>query len=215
MQKIFSEKLSSLWFFKTSVGASSSGVDIVKTRRKANRIANQVFGRTHPALAFGRLKFGGRLALPMPLFGRIQKHYLIVQKYYNIKWEWRIFFINDITAGFKKLLKGKFASGSKRKDWDAPPFRIFEFAHRIIKNHSFLNSVAIDIFETSEGELLVNEIQAHFGNPGRKYLMIYKGQKGYFKYNDDDYEFIRAEIDQNELNKIRINHFIELLKISR
>ncbi|MCF8229073.1 MAG: hypothetical protein K9G58_08830 [Bacteroidales bacterium] len=198
--------------FKTSIGSAATGVDIIKSRNRAGWIADQVFGRVHPAMAMGRLKFGGRLKLPMPLFGRMQKHYLIVQKFYELKWEWRVFFIENYASGYKKLLKGYYASGSKQKEWEAPPDHVFDFARDIYKSEPWFDSMAIDIFETSEGELLVNELQALFGNPGRKYRMKYMGEEGHFKYNDGERSFEPGAVDQDDLSKFRVEHFIKILQ---
>lgn len=199
-------------FFKTSIGSASTGVDVIKTRRKANWIADQVFGRIHPAMALGRLKFGGRLALPMPLFGRIQRHYLIVQKFYRIKWEWRIFFIGDFASGFKKVLKGNFASGSMRKEWKAPPRHVFDFAREVYDSKDWFDSMSIDILETKDGTLLVNELQAHFGNPGREYPLEYKGKIGAFRYDKGEYAFEEGLFDQDMLNQMRLEDFLNRLK---
>jgi glutathione synthase/RimK-type ligase-like ATP-grasp enzyme len=199
--------------FKTNVGAGASGVDIVRSKAKAKWIARKVFGSFHPAMAIGRLRFGGRLKIPLPLFGRVQKHYLIVQKFHKIKWEWRMVKFGNYYAGHKKLLEGNFASGSGKKGWDAPPFELLEIVRHICQLGKF-DAMSIDIFETEDGAYLVNELQTIFGSL-HPYQMKKDGVPGVYKYYDGNYEFIPGEFHQYRSNILRINNFIDILKAKK
>ncbi len=220
--KIFARKSDAIAFFKnaefpmvfkTNVGAGATGVDIVRSATKAKRIARNVFGRFHPAMTFGRLKFGGRLKIPMPLFGRIQKHYLIAQKFYKINWEWRILKIGNIYAGHQKLLKKGFASGSNKTGWTVPPLKLFDLAREICVKGNF-DSMDVDIFETINGEFLVNELQAMFGSYNA-YQMKKEGKPGIYRYEDGEYKFIEGEFHQFGSNILRVQHFVEILEKRR
>ncbi len=217
--KIFARKEDALAYFKTAhfplvfktnVGSSATGVDVVNSAAKARKIATKVFGRFHPAMAFGRLKFGGRLKVPMPLFGRIQKHYLIVQKYYDIKWEWRILKIGNVYAGHQKLLKNGFASGSNEVGWVVPPLELFDLARDICTKGGF-DSMDVDIFETMDGQFLVNELQTIFGSYNT-HQMKKDGIPGIFRYNGKEYEFIQGDFHQHGSNVLRIKDFIAQLE---
>lgn len=217
--KIFARKSDAISYFgnaefplvlKTNVGAAATGVDIIKSAARAKRIARCVFGHFHPAMTFGRLKFGGRLMVPMPLFGRIQKHYLIVQKYYKIKWEWRILKIGNTYAGHQKLLKKGFASGSDKIGWAEPPLKLFDLAREICVKGDF-DSMDVDIFETIEGKFLVNELQTMFGSYS-VYQMKKDGKPGIYRYKDGEYKFIEGEYHQFGSNILRVKNFVEILK---
>jgi glutathione synthase/RimK-type ligase-like ATP-grasp enzyme len=196
---------------KTNIGAGSSGVDVVKSRSRAIQMAKKIFGRFHPALTIGRIRFSRKFyGIPLPLFGRIQKHYLIVQKYYDIRWEWRMIRIGDSYAGHKKLLKGKYASGSDRIGWVKPPDELLELARKICEKGNF-DSMAIDIFETVDGQYLVNELQAIYGSYAPFQLKI-NDIPGRYVYENGHFTFEQGEFYQYGSNILRVNRFIELLQ---
>ena len=74
----------------------------------------------------------------------------MVQKFEKIKWEWRIVKIDESYFGHKKLLVGKFASGSDLKGWEKPPDELLYLVKEICERGSFY-SMNVDIFETEDG----------------------------------------------------------------
>ena len=216
---IFSRKKDAIDFFrntdfplvlKTNIGAGGSGVDIIKNRSKAIHLAKKIFGRFHPALTFGRLRYSKKFYnIPLPLFGRIQKHYMIVQKFYEIKWEWRIIKIGDTYSGHQKLLKGQFASGSGKVGWVEPPKKLLSFVKDICDKGNF-DSMAVDVFETTNGNYLVNELQAIFGS-FIHYQMKINDKPGRFIFKDGEFRFEEGEFHQHGSNLLRVRRFIEIL----
>ena len=217
--RIFSKKKDAIEFikntefpivFKTNIGAGGSGVDIIKNRAKARRIIHRVFGRLHPAITFGRVRFSRKFhGIPLPLFGRIQKHYLIAQKFYKIKWEWRIIKIGDTYSGHQKLLKGQFASGSDKVGWVKPPEELLHMVKDICEKGGF-DSMAVDIFETLDGQFLVNELQAIFGS-FIPYQMKIDEKPGRYVYKNSKFNFEEGEFHQYGSNLLRVKRFLEQL----
>lgn len=216
---VFSRKKDAIEFFKTAefplvlktnIGAGGSGVDIIKSRSRSIHLAKMIFGRFHPAITFGRVRFSNKFhGIPLPLFGRIQKHYLIAQRFYKIKWEWRIIKIGDTYSGHQKLLKGQFASGSGKVGWVKPPLDLLSLVKDICDKGKF-DSMAVDVFETIDGQYLVNEMQAMFGS-FIPYQMKIDGKPGRFVYTNDNFHFEEGEFHQHGSNLLRVQRFIDLL----
>lgn len=196
--------------FKSNIGAGASGVNIVKSKGEASQIINQVFGRLHPRFTFGKVIWTKYKNLPLPTVGLNQKHFLVAQDFYPIKWEWRIIKIGNAYAGHQKLLKGEFASGSDLVGWVRPPNELFSLVKKVTEENNF-HSVAIDIFETTDGKYLINEIQSIFGSY-KHYQMMVDEKKGIFEYKGGDFVFKEGEYHQNNSNNLRVKHFVELLK---
>ena len=104
---------------KGNVGSTAKGVRIVKTRLEATCIAHLLFGVGNTKLAMGYTSQKTGRLLRFPAVGTIERHFIIVQRFEKIKWEWRIVRIGDSYFGHKKLLRGSFASGSRLKEWAA------------------------------------------------------------------------------------------------
>lgn len=98
--------------FKTNIGAGSSGVIIVKSKKEAKKLILKIFGRFHKYFTFGKMHKIDFKNFNFPNIGGVQKHYLISQEFHNIKYEWRIIKIGNSYSGHQKLLNGEFASGS-------------------------------------------------------------------------------------------------------
>jgi glutathione synthase/RimK-type ligase-like ATP-grasp enzyme len=217
--RIFSRKKDALDYFdsvefpivlKTNIGAGGSGVEIINHKLKAKRITQKIFGRVHPAITFGRVRFSRKFyGIPLPLFGRVQKHYMIVQKFYKIKWEWRIIKIGDTYSGHQKLLKGQFASGSDKVGWVKPPEELLHMVKELCEKGGF-DSMAVDIFETTEGRFLVNELQAIFGS-FIPYQMKIDEKPGRYVYKNGKFNFEEGEFHQYGSNLLRVKRFLEQL----
>jgi len=199
--------------FKTNIGASATGVDIVESKKEALKIVDKIFGKFHPALSFGKLVWTKYQNIPIPKFGSAQKHYAIIQDFYKIKWEWRIIKIGNTYSGHQKLLKGKFASGSDLIGWVKPPLELLHLVKSIGERHSFF-SLAVDIFETIDGVFLINEIQSMFGSY-KHYQMKIDDQKGVYTYKNGDFAFCKGEFHQDNSQRLRIKHFIEILNAKK
>lgn len=168
---------------KTNCGASSTGVYYLNNIRMANEVIRYIFKR-------GILRKG---SLPQDVdFG-----YVLIQEFLPYIREYRVIKIGESWFGHEK--KGKqgsiFFSGSGENSWDIPPEKVFNFCNKIaIENN--LQTMAFDVFETTSGNLLINEAQTWFGsyNPSQMYknnvpgrFRLYKGswifEEGIFNYN--------------------------------
>ncbi len=198
--------------FKTNTGSTGKGVKIIKNKVVAKRIANHVFGFSGTKLATGYTPQKTGKILPVPAIATLQRHYALIQEFKQIKWEWRVVKVGDSYFGHKKLLKGDFASGSKLKGWDLPPKAVLNLVKDICEKGNFL-SMSVDIFETVDNELLVNELQAIWGQSTTD--LMYKDEKpGRIIERDGEFVFEEGEFTQHSGFMLRVKHFIEILKRS-
>jgi hypothetical protein len=195
--------------FKSSIGASSSQVRIVKNIREAKRIIHRLFGFFHPELARGYIGYRFR-GISLPVFGRVQKHYAIIQPFSHIKWEWRVIKIGNSYFGHKKLLRGGLASGSNRVGWEAPPEDLLWLIKNVCDTGRF-RSMALDVFETQEGTFLINELQSIFGSYNESQMYI-NGKPGRYRLIDDKFVFQPGYFNRHASQLLRVKHFLELLK---
>jgi len=134
--------------FKTSFGAASSGVRILRSRRAVSKVIKKSFagGISPGGLDFRDRQWGSIL---------FQEYLLEVQ-------EWRIVRVGDSFLCRRKERLGDFHSGSGLVGWARPSREVLDLARKITDLGGF-RSMALDFFETTDGRLLVNELQAVFG----------------------------------------------------
>lgn len=198
--------------FKTNGGASSSGVEIIKHKIRAKIIIHKIFGFIDPRLSLGKTHWGKIAGLPIPKFGTAQKHYVLIQEFIPIKWEWRIIKIGDSYFGHQKLLKGQFASGSDIVGWVEPPKELLFMCKEVCERGSF-DSMAIDILESLDGKYYINEIQSLFGS-FLPYQMKINGVPGRFLYINGEFRFEEGEFNKYNSNLLRVEDFVGKLQSS-
>jgi len=191
--------------FKTNGGASSSGVTIIENKRKATHYVNRVFG-INPYLSFGKIPWTRKWGIPIPKIGMAQKHYVIMQDYIPIKWEWRIIKIGDSYFGHQKLLKGKFASGSDRVGWVEPPKELLFMIKEVCEVGKF-DSMAMDVLESIDGKYYINELQSLFGS-FLPYQMKINDVPGRFIFINNNFVFEAGEFNACNSNILRVKDFI-------
>lgn len=134
--------------FKTPFGAAAAGVRILRSRRALRTVVRRAFTRGHvPAGHDQRDRQWGSVLL---------------QEYLPVIKEWRMVRIGDSYFGHPKGRLGEFHSGSGRAEWDVPEPRHLDLLHHVTEAGSF-RSMDVDVFETPDGSLLVNELQTVFG----------------------------------------------------
>lgn len=143
---------------KVNTGSTGKGVRIVRSRMAARMIGHLAFGVLNNKVAPGYSPQTTGRIIPFPAIGTFQRHHMLVQEYHPLRWEWRIVRIGGSYFGHRKLLEGDYASGSRRKGWVPPPEQLLHLVRRICDIGGF-RSMCVDIFETREGEYLVNELQ--------------------------------------------------------
>jgi glutathione synthase/RimK-type ligase-like ATP-grasp enzyme len=141
--------------FKADHGSSARGITVCRTAREARQLVDACFGR-------GRIIHRGD---PRDrAWG-----YVICQEYLPNVNEWRLVRIGDSYFCRFKERKGEFHSGSGSVRWAAAPRHLLDLLRRLTEASGF-TSMNADIFETSDGRFLVNELHAVFGDidPGNR-----------------------------------------------
>ena len=235
--KVFFSKKEALHFIdratwplvaKVNIGASGSGIKILRNKGQAIRYIYQAFStkgvsrRWGPNLNSGNmLKRGFHYILhPKDIKKKAIKYkavksdnqtgFVIFQEYIPHDFEWRIVGIGGSYFAHKKIkIDGK-ASGSLLKNYDNPPTILFDFAKEIMEKFDF-TSQAIDVFETSNGDLLINEMQCIFGQSD-PYQMLVDGKAGRYCYKDGRWLFEEGDFNTNESYDLRLKTAIRLFE---
>ncbi len=196
--------------FKTSIGASAKGVQIVKSRGQAAAIGRKAFGPMGAKMSLGYTPQKTGKVVKLPSFGTSQRHFVILQKHINVKWEWRMIRIGESYFGHKKLLKGDFASGSGKVGWGAPPEELLYMLKDVCDTGNF-KSMAMDVFETENGEFYINELQSIFGSVNNSQMFV-EGKPGRYLFDDNKFKFEEGEFNHHGSNVLRIKHFLQILE---
>jgi hypothetical protein len=215
---------------KSNIGAAGSGVTLLRTRSAVEGYVRTAFSlrglrrRFGPNLNQGALASrGGRLLRAPSSLARklrsylavrddVQRGYVILQEYVPHTYEWRVVRIGDSYFAHKKLVRGGTASGSKLKEYGAPPLRLLDFVRELCERHGLL-SQAVDLFETPDGRFLVNELQTMFGQSDPHQMLI-DGVPGRYRPNPTGWSFEAGEFNTNECFDLRLLDVLERLRVS-
>lgn len=214
---------------KTAIGASGSGVTIIKSGKQARSYLRKAFqgrgiSRTwFPNRRKGRImqRLKNRLNdLPGLIRYLKQRHrdatiepqkwYVIFQEYLNVCEEWRCVRIGDSFFAHKKQRRGDRFSGGGGIDWDPPTEDILNFMKMVTDKRGFL-SQAIDIFVTEDNKLYINELQCFFGFIHPQHQMIINGVGGRYRMLEGKWVFEEGTYNENNSFNLRLQHVIELL----
>ncbi len=134
--------------YKSDFGSGASGVKIFRDRRAL---------RKHVELCFGKGYGAYTRCVSDREWGSVflQRHLADVR-------EWRMIRLGDSYFGYEKLRRGDFHSGSHAWRYGRPSAQLLDFVRYVTDKGPF-TSMAVDTFVTSDGRLLVNELQALFG----------------------------------------------------
>jgi glutathione synthase/RimK-type ligase-like ATP-grasp enzyme len=211
---------------KTNIGASGSGIQILKEIAAARHYARETFQgrgsrqRTGPNFSKGGLLKRGfhyvlhpkdvskKLFIYKSRSQGLQKGFVIFQQFIPHEFEWRVVRIGDSYFAHKKLKKGDKASGSLLKGYENPPLDILTFVKEITDKHHFY-SQAVDIFESDQG-YLVNEMQCIFGQSD-PYQMLVNGKPGRYRFIDNTWVFEEGMFNTNESYDLRLEYLISKL----
>lgn len=138
--------------FKTHLGSSSSGVEILRNKKQALKLARHLFHDYY----LRKMETESR---------SIEWGYMLVQEYLEDVREFRIIKIGDSWFGYEKWKTDKqdFMSGSGVLKWINPTGELLDFCFQIASQHQF-TTMCFDIFQNKQGEYLVNELQTWFGS---------------------------------------------------
>ena len=119
--------------------------------------------------------------------------------------------IGDYYFGFEKIIIGEFHSGSQNLDYGMPPDNCLELAKEVTEKYNF-KYVSIDIFLTSDGLYLINEIQPYFAQKDEEPFRI-NNKTGalFFDEFDRKWKFEKGKFCKNNLSNLRIKEIIKQL----
>lgn len=180
--------------FKTSFGAAASGVRILSSRRQIRRLIATAFSR---GIAPGGTDWRDRT------WGNI-----IFQEYLADVKEWRMVRIGDAFFGHPKGRVGQYHSGSGSVLWDVPGKKHLDLLKTITDLGGF-RSMNVDVFETPDGRLFVNELQAVFGASYSVDQLRVNGQPGRFLFDRGEWRFDPGEFARNACANARVLDAIE------
>ncbi|MEW6506972.1 MAG: hypothetical protein AB1432_04410 [Bacteroidota bacterium] len=212
---------------KHNIGASSSGVHILKSKTDKLKYINEAFTSGAPKRwgpnferggiikrGLNYLKNPGMIKGKLDVYNKIrtdvQKGFVILQDYIEHEYEWRIVAIGESYFAHKKLKVGDKASGSLLKNYDNPPLYLFDFVRNIMERFG-LTSQAVDVFETMNGELLINEMQCMFGQSD-PYQMLVDNKPGRYRYLNNKWVFEEGDFARNECFDLRVEHILSRLR---
>ncbi len=185
--------------FKTHVGSSANGVEILRTRRQALRLAKRLFN--------GYYLKKNEFDLRAREWG-----YVFVQEFVENVKEFRVLKIGESWFGYQK---GKtddqtFLSGSGVEVHLDPPKDLLDFCYDIAERFHF-TTMDFDIFQNAAGDYLVNELQTWFGsyNPSQMYI---DGVPGRYRRRGRTWVFEPGLYNVHGSMLLRIAHFIHILE---
>ncbi len=211
---------------KTGIGASGSGVEILRTKEALMLYIKKAFGRGikrrfGPNRNTGNVKSWSKKAYASPTFfiNKIKKYvevykdaqrgYMILQEYTPHEYEWRIVNIGGSWFGHQKVKDGDKASGTKGIDYVSPPIDLLDFCKGICDRWNF-SCMAIDVFEHPTKGYVVNELQTIFGHV-QDHILEVDGKIGRYIY-DNAWVFEEGDFNTNESFDLRLQHVLELLE---
>ena len=211
---------------KTNIGASGSGIVILNSISACKKYIDRTFSKKGTKRRWGAnlskgnllrrglhyLKspkdIGRKLDLYSKVRSEIHKDFVIFQEYINHDFEWRVVAIGDSYFAHKKLKMGNKASGSLLKNYDNPPLYLFDFAKSIMDKFNF-KSQAIDLFETNDGRLLINEMQCIFGQSD-PYQMLVDETPGRYCNLNNNWVFEAGDFNRFESYDLRVKHVLQI-----
>jgi hypothetical protein len=213
--------------FKTDSGNAALGVLILRNQTQAMRLFRKSFGNGlclpfHDMFKVDLVRRAKTLLRPAVRAVRREKllprdpelDVMLFQEYVPVKHEWRVIRIGDSYFASEKLVgKNGLHSGSGTSSWNIPEMRVFDFARRVTNAGGF-RSMNLDIFETADGTLLVNELQTIFGCVAQNQMYrVHGSSKTPFRYvfNETSGSWVEeeGEFGQDQCYRLRIRDFAE------
>jgi len=177
--------------FKSDLGAGGTGVRILKTKNEAKQLVDQLFYKTF---------------IPKRLDPReTQWGFIMFQEYLKDVEEWRISRIGDAFFVRLKEKVGEFHSGSGKINWEKARPEILNMAKEVTDVGNF-KSMGVDIFETPNGELFVNEIHTVFGV---KELETDENS-GKWTFENNKWSFEQGEFSEYQFAKERVSYVLDI-----
>lgn len=185
--------------FKITSGSGASGVEFVRTIKEARDLINLVFDRVY----YNRQAIDPRTG---------DYGYMLLQQFVPNSREFRIIKIGNRWFGHEKhkMADQEFFSGSGHNLWTAPPKDLLDFCHGLATRYGFM-AMCFDIFATSTGEYLVNELQTWFGSFSDSQMYIDSVPGAYVRSEEGEWKFQAGNFNTFGSNTLRILDALEHL----
>jgi glutathione synthase/RimK-type ligase-like ATP-grasp enzyme len=210
---------------KTNIGASGSGVTILKSKEDSIKYIINAFTKGVKSISGPKIFKGSilkkinklitkkdflrhRLKEYEATVNQVQKGFVIFQEYIPHSFEWRCVRIGESYFAHKKMVKNEMASGTLTKGYENPPLALMDFIKKITDEFS-LKSVSIDLFQTGD-KFLINEIQCFFGQSD-PYQMLIDGKPGRYKNVNNSWIFEEGMFNTNQSYDLRVEHALSLI----
>ncbi|MDD3534857.1 MAG: hypothetical protein PHC50_01735 [Candidatus Cloacimonetes bacterium] len=215
---------------KTSIGATGSGVSVIREPSQAAKYIHQAFKgkgirkRVGPNKQVGTPKSWLKKALSDPeylkmklkkyfrTYGDTQKNFVIFQEYIEHDFEWRLVKIGESYFAYKKFKVGDKASGAKNLGYGNPPLDLMNWIYDIA-NKYHIHTAAFDVLVGKNGYYM-NEIQTIFGHV-RDHILEVDGKPGRYLYQDNKWVFEEGMFNSNESYDLRLETALELFEQGR
>jgi glutathione synthase/RimK-type ligase-like ATP-grasp enzyme len=212
---------------KSAIGATGSGVAIIKSPDEAKDYISKVFGkgisrRFGPNRKTGTPAGWLMKAVRSPKYFKykmkdyseravdLQYGFVIFQEYVHHDYEWRCVKIGESYFAYKKLKRGNQASGSKLFEYGAPPLELLDFTRDLCTVHNF-NFMAVDLFYVNN-TILVNELQTVFGH-ANPYICRVNDRNGRYIYRNGKWSFEEGDFNLNESYDLRLKTVLRINKV--
>lgn len=224
--KQFLEKTEYPIVAKSNIGASGSGVHILKTPKKAQKLLDKTFkGRGFPRRSGPNFNKRGvykrifskitdmdflkkKFSYYKSIKNDLQTKQILFQEFIPHNYEWRTIKIGSTFISHQKVLRGDRASGSGEKRFISPDIKMLEFVKEVAQRLSF-ESGSFDLFENENGKYLINEIQAYYGTP---HIMKVNGVSGRYIDKESEWIFEKGDFSFNYTCNLRLKHAMHLYK---
>ncbi len=188
--------------YKSDFGSGASGVKIFRDRAALRRHVRRCFKQGYRAYT--------------RCVSDTEWGVVLLQEYLPDIKEWRMIRLGDSYFGYEKLKKGDFHSGSHAWRYGRPSARLLDFARSVTDQGPF-TSMAIDVFLTFDGRLLVNELQALFGvdDPSEPQCVV-DGKAGRMIWDSvtSSWQFQEGAFCNNSCCDLRVKILLEQLERS-
>ncbi|MGD8786620.1 MAG: hypothetical protein PVJ60_04280 [Phycisphaerales bacterium] len=137
---------------------------------------------------------------------------VFLQEYLPDVKEWRIIRLGDSYLGYEKLKKGDFHSGSHMWRYGRPSAQLLDFTRYVTNKESF-TSMSVDVFITSDGRYLVNELQSLFGVFGLEPQCVVNGKPGRMRWDSKtiSWQFQEGSFADNKCCNLRVKILLQQL----
>lgn len=211
---------------KTTIGASGSGVQILRNKDKAKRYIKNAFSNKGIKRQFGPNRaigspgkwflktvkspsyFFKRLKEYVTVYKHGQRNFVLFQEYIPHDFEWRAAKIGDSYFAHKKIKHKDKASGSKGIAYVNPPVILLDFVKNICETNQY-SFMAIDLFEDGNGGFRVNELQTIFGHV-QDHIMEVDGKPGRYVFQGNQWVFEPGDFNTNKSYDLRLKTAISL-----